>query len=227
MQNLRILSMDLKKSNNLLRCSRKQRSVEGRIESISSWIRNDATSDPFSIIMLQGRDAQKIGLRVARGLNYSFYAASDNPSSILVRKNDKVRVAALRDVADFGNCVVVDTEVRSFLALFSVMIKERNKAKEFSDIFKEYTNPYSTRFTKSQLVSGVFSSREDVEAIADNYHLMDLSLEEKMNSCKSNSFVNTILLSTEVGYTDVKKEDALVKQRVLKNSPMITNVYYK
>ena len=41
------------------------------------------------------------------------------------------------------------------------------------------------------------------------------------------SFVHTILLSNAVGYTDVKKEDNLVKQMVLKNSPIGSRVSYK
>lgn len=56
---------------------------------------------------------------------------------------------------------------------------------------------------------------------------MDLSLEEGDFSFYQSSFVHTILLSNAVGYTDVKKEDNLVKQMVLKNSPIGSRVSYK
>ena len=74
MQELKILSMDLKNSNNIFRCSRKMRSVEGRVESIFSWIQNDTatTKEPFSVIMLQGWDAQAIGSRLRRHLIIDF-----------------------------------------------------------------------------------------------------------------------------------------------------------
>ena len=230
MQELKILSMDLKNSNNIFRCSRKMRSVEGRVESIFSWIQNDTatTKEPFSVIMLQGWDAQAIGSRLARHLNYRFYAASDNPSAILtLRDETKLHIAALGDVADFGNSVVIPTKEKDYLTLFSVMVTDSKKAKEFSDIFGKCVNPYSPSFSKYQIVGGTFSSRKDVDSITDNYHLMDLSLEEGDFSFYQRSFVHTILLSNAIGYTDVKKEDNLVKQMVLKNSPIGSRVSYK
>lgn len=224
MQKLRILSMDVKNTNNIFRCMRKMGKVDYRTSEISSWIKDQ---DDFSIIMLQGEDAQKVGLRLGRDLDLGFYAESDNPSAILVRKDIQKYIAALGDVDELGNCVVIPSE-DDYLTLFSVMLTDSKDINKFSNIFKKYTDPVTQSFTRYQIVGGVFPSSESVDTVSSNHHLMDVSSEEDNDVSKNkNQFVSTILLSTEIGYSDVRRDDALVKRKVLMNSPITTTVFYK
>lgn len=224
MQKLRILNMDLKNTNNIFRCMRKMGKVDYRTSEISSWIKDQ---DDFSIIMLQGDDAQKVGLRLGRDLDLGFYAESDNPSAILVRKDIQKYIAALGDVDELGNCVVIPSE-DDYLTLFSVMLTDSKDINKFSNVFKKYTDPVTQSFTRYQIVGGVFPSLESVDTVSSNHHLMDVSSEEDNDvSKKKNQFVSTILLSTEIGYSDVRRDDTLVKQKVLRNSPITSTVFYK
>lgn len=224
MQKLRILNMDLKNTNNIFRCMRKMGKVDYRTSEISSWIKDQ---DDFSIIMLQGEDAQKVGLRLGRDLDLGFYAEADNPSAILVRKDIQKYIAALGDVDELGNCVVIPSE-DDYLTLFSVMLTDSKDINKFSNVFKKYTDPAMQSFTRYQIVGGVFPSLESVDTVSSNHHLMDVSLEEDNDvSKKKNQFVSTILLSTEIGYSDVRRDDTLVKQKVLMNSPITSTVFYK
>lgn len=224
MQKLKILNMDLKNPNNIFRCMRKMGKVDYRTSEISSWIKDQ---DDFSIIMLQGEDAQKVGLRLGRDLDLGFYAESDNPSAILVRKDIQKYIAALGDVDELGNCVVIPSE-DDYLTLFSVMLTDSKDINKFSNVFKKYTDPAMQSFTRYQIVGGVFPSLESVDTVSSNHHLMDVSSEEDNDvSKKKNQFVSTILLSTEIGYSDVRRDDTLVKQKVLMNSPITTTVFYK
>lgn len=224
MQKLKILNMDLKNPNNIFRCMRKMGKVDYRTSEISSWIKDQ---DDFSIIMLQGEDAQKVGLRLGRDLDLGFYAEADNPSAILVRKDIQKYIAALGDVDELGNCVVIPSE-DDYLTLFSVMLTDSKDINKFSNVFKKYTDPAMQSFTRYQIVGGVFPSLESVDTVSSNHHLMDVSLEEDNDvSKKKNQFVSTILLSTEIGYSDVRRDDTLVKQKVLMNSPITSTVFYK
>lgn len=224
MQKLKILNMDLKNPNNIFRCMRKMGKVDYRTSEISSWIKDQ---DDFSIIMLQGEDAQKVGLRLGRDLDLGFYAEADNPSAILVRKDIQKYIAALGDVDELGNCVVIPSE-DDYLTLFSVMLTDSKDINKFSNVFKKYTDPAMQSFTRYQIVGGVFPSLESVDTVSSNHHLMDVSLEEDNDvSKKKNQFVSTILLSTEIGYSDVRRDDTLVKQKVLRNSPITSTVFYK
>lgn len=223
MQKLRILNMDLKNPNNIFRCMRKMGKVDYRTSEISSWIKDQ---DDFSIIMLQGDDAQKVGLRLGRDLDLGFYAESDNPSAILVRKDIQKYIAALGDVDELGNCVVIPSE-DDYLTLFSVMLTDSKDINKFSNVFKKYTDPVTQSFTRYQIVGGVFPSLESVDTVSSNHHLMDVSSEDNDVSKKKNQFVSTILLSTEIGYSDVRRDDTLVKQKVLRNSPITSTVFYK
>ena len=224
MQKLKILNMDLKNPNNIFRCMRKMGKIDYRTSEISSWIKDQ---DDFSIIMLQGEDAQKVGLRLGRDLDLGFYAESDNPSAILVRKDIQKYIAALGDVDELGNCVVIPSE-DDYLTLFSVMLTDSKDINKFSNVFKKYTDPAMQSFTRYQIVGGVFPSLESVDTVSSNHHLMDVSLEEDNDvSKKKNQFVSTILLSTEIGYSDVRRDDTLVKQKVLRNSPITSTVFYK
>ena len=224
MQKLKILNMDLKNPNNIFRCMRKMGKVDYRTSEISSWIKDQ---DDFSIIMLQGEDAQKVGLRLGRDLDLGFYAEADNPSAILVRKDIQKYIAALGDVDELGNCVVIPSE-DDYLTLFSVMLTDSKDINKFSNVFKKYTVPATQSFTRYQIVGGVFPSLESVDTVSSNHYLMDVSLEEDNDvSKKKNQFVSTILLSTEIGYSDVRRDDTLVKQKVLRNSPITSTVFYK
>lgn len=224
MQKLKILNMDLKNPNNIFRCMRKMGKIDYRTSEISSWIKDQ---DDFSIIMLQGEDAQKVGLRLGRDLDLGFYAESDNPSAILVRKDIQKYIAALGDVDELGNCVVIPSE-DDYLTLFSVMLTDSKDINKFSNVFKKYTDPAMQSFTRYQIVGGVFPSLESVDTVSSNHHLMDVSSEEDNDvSKKKNQFVSTILLSTEIGYSDVRRDDTLVKQKVLRNSPITSTVFYK
>lgn len=224
MQKLKILNMDLKNPNNIFRCMRKMGKIDYRTSEISSWIKDQ---DDFSIIMLQGEDAQKVGLRLGRDLDLGFYAESDNPSAILVRKDIQKYIAALGDVDELGNCVVLSLG-GEFLSLFSVMLTDSKDINKFSNVFKKYTDPAMQSFTRYQIVGGVFPSLESVDTVSSNHHLMDVSSEEDNDvSKKKNQFVSTILLSTEIGYSDVRRDDTLVKQKVLRNSPITSTVFYK
>ena len=224
MQKLKILNMDLKNPNNIFRCMRKMGKVDYRTSEISSWIKDQ---DDFSIIMLQGEDAQKVGLRLGRDLDLGFYTEADNPSAILVRKDIQKYIAALGDVDELGNCVVIPSE-DDYLTLFSVMLTDSKDINKLSNVFKKYTDPAMQSFTRYQIVGGVFPSLESVDTVSSNHHLMDVSSEEDNDvSKKKNQFVSTILLSTEIGYSDVRRDDTLVKQKVLKNSPITSTVFYK
>lgn len=227
MQKLKILNMDLKNPNNIFRCMRKMGKVDYRTSEISSWIKDQ---DDFSIIMLQGEDAQKIGLRLEKSLDLDFYAADDNPAAILVRKDIPIPhycIAALGDADELGNCVVLSLG-GEFLSLFSVMLTDSKDINKFSNVFKKYTDPAMQSFTRYQIVGGVFPSLESVDTVSSNHHLMDVSSEEDNDvSKKKNQFVSTILLSTEIGYSDVRRDDTLVKQKVLRNSPITSTVFYK
>lgn len=225
MQKLKILNMDLKNPNNIFRCMRKMGKVDYRTSEISSWIKDQ---DDFSIIMLQGEDAQKIGLRLEKSLDLDFYAADDNPTAILVRKDiPHYCIAALGDADELGSCVVLSLG-GEFLSLFSVMLTDSKDINKFSNVFKKYTVPATQSFTRYQIVGGVFPSLESVDTVSSNHYLMDVSLEEDNDvSKKKNQFVSTVLLSTEIGYSDVRRDDTLVKQKVLKNSPITTTVFYK
>lgn len=224
MQKLRILNMDLKNTNNIFRCMRKMGKVDYRTSEISSWIEDQ---DDFSIIMLQGEDAQKVGLRLEKSLGLDFYAADDSPSAILVRNGiPHYCIAALGDADELGNCVVLSLG-GEFLSLFSVMLTDSKDINKLSNVFKKYINPATQSFTRYQIVGGVFPSLGSVDTVSGNHHLMDITSEDNDVSKKKNQFVNTILLSPEIGYSDVRRDDTLVKQKVLKNSPITTTVFYK
>lgn len=217
MKKLNIVSMDFTNYKRFC-CSRKRAYEEQKIMKIATSYIHEEEKIP-SIILLQGDSLDSRIRNIDRDSLYRAYVDSNTSSAIMVPRD--FDVANWGSFLGIGSTLVVPVD-NHYLSFFSVSL---TKKKDFEKFMKFYQSTRDFSCMQSQVIGGSFPSKKSLKTITEDYDLLDVSSGFYFTSSELKNNRYSILLSSNMAYSDTTRQTGLVKEKHLKHCPISTKIH--
>lgn len=221
MKEINIVSMDFTGPKKFC-CARKRASQEQEMMKIaSSYLHSERKHSP--IILLQGDGLESRMRKIDRSSSFRVYMDSDTVSAILIPR--EYNVVDWVSFPGIGSAVVVP-EANHYLSLFSVSLTKKKELGRFQEFYQSFCVPENLSYSKYQIVGGSFPSKEDLVNFSDACSLTDISSYFHSSSAELKDDRYSILLSSDMSYSDTTRQTGLVKAKYLKHCPISTKIKF-